>query len=249
MKAVLLILLLGGHLAKGQIQSGLRLDFQFSRIVLSNGDTLAGPVAVHFGPDLLYLAQPDGAVRTFAPANVAAFAVQGEKVVTGQGRTRPAANADPTVVRLFRTLLWPSDHPGEQRPEPAFFEQLSEGPVLLVRRQLLASRLTAVNATAPSVPSGVSRGAAAVPGRPQLPGFTAVRYANITEMQDEYFLAWATGKMVPLHKPKKDLLLAFPGQAQQLQAYAKAQGLGYTSARELQALVSYANSLLALATQ
>ena len=242
-------MLLATGWAKGQIRSGVRLDFQFSRIVLSNGDTLAGPVAVHFGPDLLYLAQPDGSVRTFAPATVAAFAVQGETVVTGQGQTRRAANGDPTVVRLFRTLLWPSEHPDAQRPEPAFFEQLSEGPVLLVRRQLLASRLTAMNAAAPSAPGGLSRGGAASAGRSQQPGFAAVRYANITEVQDEFFLAWASGKVLPLHKPKKELLLAFPDQAQQLQAYAKAQGLSYTSARDLQALVSYANSLPALATQ
>jgi hypothetical protein len=244
MRAGLLIgLLLWSSLAMAQGPRGVRLDFEFSRVVLTNGDTLAGPVAVHFSPDLLYLAQPEGTVRAIAPATVAAFAVQGEKVVTGQGRMRLAPNFDPTVVRLFRTLQWPLAHPGEQQPEPAFFEQLSEGPVLLVRRQLLASRMTAQ----PTPAGGISRGAAPVPGK-LAPPITSVRYVTITEMQDQYFLARATGEIIRLVSPKKDLLAAFPNQASQLQSYAKSRGLGYTGTRDLQELVTYANSLQVLAT-
>ncbi|WP_201987558.1 hypothetical protein [Hymenobacter rubidus] len=241
-------MLLCTGVAQGQIRSGVRLDFQFCRLVLVNGDTLSGPVAVCFGPDLLYMGQPDGSVRTFAPASVAAFAVQGEKIMTGPGRPHAVA-VDPNLVRLFRTLTWPSEHPGEQRPEPAFFEQLSEGPVLLVRRQVLTTHLTAINPAGSGRPSGPSRGAAPAPGKQMQPGFASVRYDNVVELKDEYFLAWATGELIPLRKPKKDLLTAFPQQAQQVQTYAKTQGIGYGSARELHELVSYANSLLVLATQ
>jgi hypothetical protein len=225
--------LLAAGAAAAQSNRGVHLQFQFSRVVLASGDTLAGPLAVQFSTDLLYLGQPDGSVRTFAPASVAAFAVQGQAPLRVQGKGS-VATFDPTVVRLFRTVPWPSERP-DRRPEPAFFEQLSEGPVLLLRRQSYVPRTVAFStgATGRQVPVGPAK----------LPAPIPASYRTVTELKDEFYLAWASGEMRPLRHGKKDLLAAFPAQAGQLQAYAKAHGLGYTSAAELHDLVSYVNSL------
>ncbi|GAB3866821.1 hypothetical protein GCM10028824_07920 [Hymenobacter segetis] len=240
------LLLLARGTAHGQANTGVRLDFQFSRIVLANGDTLAGPVAMHYATDVLYLAQPDGTVRNLVPGMVAAFAVQGEKFATGQGRYRVARAADPTVLRLFRTLPWNGEHP-DQRPEPYFFEQLAEGPVLLLRRQFLVPRQVALNMAGPAHGGGLSRSLPVAPGKLPVVDIAPVQFRTVNELQDVFYLAWPTGEIRALRNPRKDLLAAFPEQAQQLQAYARAQGLGFATARELHELVSYANSLASAA--
>ena len=228
--------------ANAQGTKGVRLDFRFSRVVLTNGDTLSGPVSLRQGPDLLYLAQPDGSVRTLVPAMVAAFAVQGPMPVTNGSIVRPDVSPDPTVVRLFRTLDLKPARP-DLRPEPVFFEQLSEGPVLLLRRQRVVPHQMALHMTGPSPNGGLNRGIATLPGRPLAPVPTPVHYRTVSELEDVFYLALAPDDIRPLHHLRKDLLAVFPGQAQQLQAYAKAHNLGYTSAYELHQLVSYANSL------
>lgn len=233
--------------ALGQTTTGARLDFQFSRIVLTNGDTLTGPVAMRYKTDVLYLAQPDGTVRNLYPSMVAAFAVQGERFATGQGRYRATPLADPTVLRLFRTLPWSAEHPW-QRPEPYFFEQLVEGPVLLLRRQLLVPRQRAVVKPEAVRSGGPNRGQPAASGKLPIMDIVPPQFRTLNELQDVFYLAWPTGEIRSLHNPKKDLLAAFPEQAQRLQIYARAQGLGFTEAHELSSLVTYANSLISSTT-
>ena len=236
-----LLLLVCGLSGPARAQPGagatpLRLLFRLGRVVLVAGDTLDGPVALQFGPDLLYLAQPDGSVRTFAPATVAACAVQQE-----MGAPSSPAGADPTQVRLFRSLAWSAD-PGRSRPEMAFFEQLGDGPVLLLRRQYLAQRLVAYAAPPAPVGPGGFRG----PGgdsRRGLPPPTPPRYLSLTDLRDSFFLARAPGDLASLPPTLKEVLAAFPGQAPQLHAYAKAHRLALHAARDLADLVGYANSL------
>ena len=244
MKSALLLCLglLGAGLAHAQGTWGVRLDFRFSRVVLINGDTLSGPVSIRQRPDLLYLTQPDGRVRALVPATVAAFAVQGPLPVANGPGLPQHTSPDPTVVRLFRTLNLKPARP-DLRPEPTFFEQLSEGPVLLLRRQSIVPHQVALQMTALGPNGGPDRGMATMPVRPLAPVPTPVHYRTVSEVQDVFYLAWAPGDVRELHHPRKDLLAAFPGQAQQLQAYAKAQNLGYTTAYELHQLVSYANAL------
>ncbi|MDO7847765.1 hypothetical protein Q5H92_15460 [Hymenobacter sp. M29] len=226
--------LLAAGPAVAQFNKGVHLQFQFSRVVLASGDTLAGPLAVQFSTDLLYLGQPDGSVRTFVPAAVAAFAVQGQAPLRVHSAKSGMATFDPTVVRLFRTLPWPSERP-DRRAEPAFFEQLSEGPVLLLRRQSYVPRTVAFPAEGSNRQFPV--------GSARQPAHTPAAFRTLTELKDEFYLAWASGEIRPLHHGKKDLLAAFPAHSSQLQAYAKAHGLGYHSAAELHDLVSYVNTL------
>lgn len=245
MKSALLLCigLFSTVLANAQGARGVRLDFRYSRVVLTNGDTLAGPVSMRQEPDLLYLAQPDGSVRTLVPAMVAAFAVQGPLPVANSAVMYPDASQEPNVMRLFRTIDLKPERL-DLRPEPTFFEQLSEGPVLLLRRQIVVPCQIALrmNGAGPVRAYGSMAGG---PGRPSLPvpASTPMQYRTVSKMQDVFYLAWASGEVRQLHHLRKDLLAAFPGQAQQIEAYAKAQNLGYTSAYELHQLVSYVNSL------
>ena len=232
------LLATAGHAQSRGSGNPLRLKFRLGRVVLVAGDTLDGPVALQFGPDLLLLARPDGSVRTFVPAAVAACAVQQEMPGPANG---PAA--DPNLVRLFRALPWYPDR-NRRQPEYAFFEQLGGGPVLLLRRQRLAQRTVAYT----SQPATVGAGVFGIPvgGNSRgLPPPSLPRYLSLPELRDDFFLMGASDDLAPLRAGLKDLLAAFPALAPQLQAYAQAHRLSAGSARELAELVSYANSLAA----
>ncbi|WP_210515635.1 hypothetical protein [Hymenobacter terricola] len=245
-------LFLMGVSAAAQVSSAVRLNFQFCRVVLASGDTLDGQAAVGFSTDVLYLRQPDGKVRAFSPEAVAAFAVQGEVVGSGPNRPRAPHALDPTVVRLFRSLARTPEHP-DQRPEPAFFEQLSAGPVLLLRRLCLVPRMVAIGSNPNALPAsnaaGMFWGGNGGGRAAQQAAASAVRYTTVTEFQDQFYVAWPTGEIRSIRTCKKDLLAAFPKQARQLESYAAEHRLGFTSAPELTELVNYVNSLTATATQ
>ena len=235
------LLCAGAARAQAGTEGGsLRLTFRLGRLVLLSGDTLDGPVALQFGPDLLFLARSDGSVRTFVPAAVAACAVQQEMTAATSGA---AAAADPNLVRLFLALPRPAGHQPKQ-PEFAFFEQLGSGPVLLLRRQRLAQRTVAytpapvmVGAGVFGVPAGGNSRGAPPPSPP--------RYVYLPELREEFFLVRSAADLTPLRPELKALLGAFPALAPQLQAYAQAHRLHASSARELTELVTYANSLVA----
>lgn len=215
-----------------------RLKFKLGRVVLMSGDTLDGPVALQFGPDLLLLAQTNGAVRTFAPEAIAACAVQ-QEITTSVNNAAMAT--DPNQVRLFRALPWHPDR-NRKQPEFAFFEQLGPGPVLLLRRQRLAQRTVAYT----PVPVTVGAGMFGIPlgnNSRGLPPPSPPRYLSLPELREDFFLLRAADDLVPLRPGLKELLGALPALAPQLRAYALAHRLSASSARELAELVAYANSL------
>lgn len=235
--------LLSSHTICGQTAGSFRLLFKSSSVVLANADTLAGTVALQLSPDILYLTLPDGTMRAFEPKAVAAFAVQGEIRLTPQGQPDPAHSPDPTVVRLFRSVPRPAAQTG-QPPIVAFFEQIGAGPVLLLHRPCRVVRSVALN-TPTTAPDALAR--ANMQGGRGQPLPTAAlypsRFRTISEVQDAYFLAWATGKFLPLQSPKKNVLAAFPEHAAALKQFVQARQLDCASPQGLNELVSYANSL------
>jgi hypothetical protein len=127
-----------------------------------------------------------------------------------------------------------------QRPEPLFFEQMSEGPVLLLRRQSYASIVVGTRNPGIGPLLGIQGKA---PQNPMPPPAAPTSYLTKQEVRETFYLAWPTGEIRSIKHGKKDLLAAFPQQAKQLQAFAKAHGLGYSTVAELHELVNYANSL------
>jgi hypothetical protein len=233
-------------------QTPLTQQFAGSTILLANGDTLRGPVTLRRDQDVLMMAQADGTVTTLSAVAINSFAVKGEerdsrRPVTyydnfydarngyyyGSPRfgARRAEESDLNRVRVFRTFRWNRGNDYSDFKSPAFFEQLSNGPRMLLRRESMMQR---------SVPTSGAYGGYGY-GNPYGPG----RYmGTYNVMKDDFFLTTPTGDVIALRNPKKDLLNIFRAQSKQLEQYAKQNQLDFTVARELAFIVNYANSLV-----
>ncbi|UYZ57549.1 hypothetical protein [Hymenobacter latericus] len=215
-------------------------QFASSTVVLTSGDTLRGPLTLHFDRDLLLLDLPDGRVRTIPAGEVRAFAVRGDgqpaEAATPGMQTRPLRNGrggQPWFgynrARLFLVHRWNREQPKATLACPAFFELMSGGPITLYRRcSLVLRRAPWAGAT--------FQNAAGFSGRQPL---TDHYYAPA----EKYFLGTPDGQIMRLHHPKRDVLAYFAREASAIAAYARRHHLRFTDARQLALLVDYANSL------
>lgn len=235
-------------------------EFAGSTILLANGDTLEGPLVLHRNEDVVRMTMPDNTISTLSAVAVQSFAVKGEQhdrrrdafyyddfydARRGYYYGSPAffngplpkrrERPDTSLVRVFRTYRWNRDNDYSDYKSPAFFEQLSSGPTVLLRREALVERPVYANG-----PYGYGYGG----GFGGYPYGGASRYAgSYSEVKDNFYLGTPTGSIIPLRNPKKDLLSAYRKQARQIEQYAKQNNLDYTNARELAFIVNYANSL------
>ena len=250
---LLLLLLPLATLAQRGSGQGFTQQFAQASVLLSSGDTVSGPLALHRGEDMLTMTLPDNTVRTLPAVNVQSFAVRGERydrrreqyyyyddfysmrqgyyygspfftpMPTPRRRERP----DTTLTRVFRTYRWNRDNDYSDFRAPGFFEQLSSGPVILLRREgLVEQPITYSN------PYGYGYGG--MPGRPM---------GYYTVIKDNFYLGLPNGNVVSLRNPKKDLLSYFRAHERQIEQYAKTNKLNYSDPRELAYIVNYANSL------
>ncbi|WP_149867201.1 hypothetical protein [Solirubrum puertoriconensis] len=239
-------------------QRNLVQQFDAATVVLTSGDTLRGPAALHTDRDVLLISMPDNSVRTVAALSVAAFATRGEKEHpanyfdqyydfydarrgyfygnTGWGplpmqarRQRP----DTARVREFRTFRWNRGNDYSDFRSPAFFEQLSQGPVLLLRRESLTER--PVSAADPMFRPYYAYAPIAALPRGTMGYYTTIR--------DQFFLGTPDGKVVMLRNPKRDLLAYFKPESDRVERYAKEHRLSFSEAHDLAFIVNYANSL------
>ncbi|GAA4007114.1 hypothetical protein GCM10022408_18750 [Hymenobacter fastidiosus] len=226
-------------------------QFAGSTVLLANGDTLQGPLALHHAQDVVLITLPDNSVSTLSAVAVQSFAVKGEKaqrrssfndfydarqgyyygnpyyndIAPRQRRER----VDTSLVRVYRTYRWNHDNDYSDFKSPGFFEQLSRGPQVLLRREIQVER--SVN-NAPGA-YGYGAGYGGIP-----------RYAGTyTEIQDKFYLGTPNGTVVPLRNPRKDVLAVFRSQARQLEQYARENKLSFTEPRDLAFIVNYANYL------
>jgi hypothetical protein len=252
---ILLSGLLTALVPAAQAQRSFVQEFAGATVLLANGDTIRGPLILHRSEDVIRITRPDQTVSTLSPVAVKAFAVKAEV-----GNNLPAYRyddfydarngyfygnpplytpavamrrnqRDTTRTRIFRTYRWNRDQDYSDFKSPAFFEQLSAGPTLLLRRQELVER----NVVDP-YNRGLSRGMYGPPG---------TRYGSLTEIKDMLYLATLQGEIVPLRNPKKDLLNYFRTFSRQIEQYAKQNKLNFGVPRELAYIVNYANSLQA----
>lgn len=257
LSAVLVALVLGLMPASGALaqRSNFVQEFAGSTILLANGDTLEGPLVLHRNEDVVRMTMPDNTINTLSAVAVQSFAVKGEQVDRRRDayyyddfydarrgyyygspaffnrplpkrRERP----DTSLVRVFRTYRWNRDNDYSDYKSPAFFEQLSSGPTVLLRREALVERPVYA-----AGPYGYGGGYG---------GYGPSRYAgSYSEIKDNFYLGTSTGNIIPLRNPKKDMLAAYPKLARQIEKYAKQNNLNFTIARELAFIVNYANSL------
>jgi hypothetical protein len=252
---LLLGLLLGPARTRAQRNSYVQ-QFAGSTVLLTSGDTLQGPLALHHAEDAVLITMPDNTVSTLSAVAVQSFAVKGEKEQRRNGFNdffdarqgyyygNPYYNGvtprqrrervDTSLVRVYRTYRWNHDNDYSDFKSPGFFEQLSRGPQVLLRREVLVER--PVN----YAPSPYGYGGYGYGGVPRYGG-------SYTEIQDKFYIGTPAGNVVPLRNPKKDLLSVFRAQAKQLEQYAKENKLSFTEARDLAYLVNYANYLQAQA--
>ncbi|SNC63931.1 hypothetical protein SAMN06265337_0978 [Hymenobacter gelipurpurascens] len=236
--------------------TGFTQQFTQGTVLLATGDTIAGPLALHRSEDVLTMTMLDNTVRTLPAVNVQSFAVQGERynrqreqyyyddfyaMRQGYYYGNPFFNSmplprrrerpDTALVRVFRVYRWNRDNDYSDFRTPGFFEQLSSGPTILLRREGLVQRPVTYNS-----PYGYGYGYGAPYGMGRPVGY-------YTEVKDSFYLGLPDGNVLPLRNPKKDLLSYFHTNSRQLEQYAKQNKLDFNDPRELAYIVNYANSL------
>ncbi|UYZ60379.1 hypothetical protein [Hymenobacter latericus] len=254
------VLCLAGWLAAPRAlgQRNLVQQFDAATVVLTSGDTLRGPAALHTDRDVLLMSMPDNSVRTVAALAVTSFATRGEQAQPanyfdqyydfydarrgyfygnpGWGPLPVQARhqrPDTARVRVFRTFRWNRGNDYSDFRSPAFFEQLSRGPVLLLRRESLIER--PVSAADPMFRPYYAYAPIAALPRGTMGYYTTIR--------DQFFLGTPEGNVVMLRNPRRDLLAYFRPEADRIERYAKQHRLSFSEAHELAFIVNYANSL------
>ncbi|MCB2410128.1 hypothetical protein [Hymenobacter lucidus] len=250
LRFLFLFLLTGLLAAPAQAQRTYYVqEFAGSTVLLTNGDTLQGPLTLHGGEDVIRITMPDNTVSTLSAVAIESFAVKGEKQqrrnvdgydffdtrrgyyygnpVINPGMISPTsrrARVSADLVRVYRTYRWNHDNDYSDFKSPGFFEQLSNGPYMLLRREVQVEKRA-------YSPGPYGYGGA--------PGYNA----TYIDIDDKYYLATPTGNVRPLRSVKKDLLAIFKPQAKQIEKYAKDNNLSFTQGRDLAFIVNYANSL------
>jgi hypothetical protein len=134
-------------------------QFDQGAVLTTAGDTIKGRIEFQQHADQLIVFCQDGTIRALSPARIRLFAVHAERqyyLPYGQGLVQgsflgkhselttslPSFLLDSTTVFLFRAYPWREPGPGGRSyPSIVFFEQLSNGPYLLLRRQQLFAHL------------------------------------------------------------------------------------------------------------
>lgn len=219
-------------------QPTLAQEFRYSTVVLHTGDTLRGPCVMMLDTDLLFISMPDQTVRSVPAVAVRTFAVRGEimRPVNSPQTFRPTQNRSQLWwygtqrARQFLVYPWNRDKAYASSQAPAFFERLNGGPVIMLRRRVLLPRVVRWT-------------------EPMIPGAMPAHYMRRTlsneyvEPRDYFYLATPEGRIVPLRRPKRDLLAYFPVEAEQLEKLANDQNLSFNNAYHLARLVDFANEL------
>ncbi|ALD21008.1 hypothetical protein [Hymenobacter sp. DG25A] len=236
--------------------------FAAATVLLADGDTIRGPLILHHNEDVIRITMPDKTVRTFSPIAVKSFTVKGEvdnNLTENQAypekkphpddlsmRQIGYANSsgysfnsrssykqalplwltrlDTLHVKVYRTYRWNRSQANSKFTLPVFFEQLSNGPVCLLRRQELEKRVIRAYSNSSTYNQ-------------------ETRFYR--PVKDLLYLGTPQGEVVPLRKPKKDLLGFYHTKSRQIQQYARQNKLDFSFSRELALIVDYANSISA----
>jgi hypothetical protein len=188
------------------------------RIVLTNGDTLNGPLTFHRTEDIIRITVADGSIQAFAPVNVTSFTVT-------DSRSR--------VSQTFRPYPWNRDNDYSDFKAPAFFEVVSDGKYTLVKREILATRSQNY--------SPMYAGGYGGYYDPYGYNYGGPRYQTV--VQDLFYLYTPKGEIKALRNPKRDLEDLFQEKARHMKDFVRKNRLEYDNARDLAIILSHFNSL------
>ena len=219
---VLGVLLSTGQQAQAQVH--LRDDyvkqFKAGAVVLADGRKLEGAVTLNRAKSTVLIRTPDDTVYNIPAAVIEGFAVEEEPRPSGEGYVTP--------VRVYRPYYVIRNRKPVSKTR-IFFEQLSDGPTYLLRREQPATQPTFVGSPYTYSPYSYSQS-----------GFPGEGAATI---QDVFYLSIGPDNILALRDPKRDVLAYFRQQAPQIKQYVRENKLRYTNARELASIVNYANTL------
>jgi hypothetical protein len=239
--------------SKVEAQHSYVQHFAAATILLTNGDTIRGPLILHRNEDVIRITMPDKTVHTLSAIAVKAFIVKGEvdnnltelqsdypdlnmrqigyssKYWVNYKQAAPLwlTRLDTLNKRVFLAYRWNRNQDYSAFKSPSFFELLSDGPTKLLRRQYLEERVIR--------DVGYTKPYTVVPRQDKF----------YSEVKDMLFLGTPKGEVVRLRNPKKDLLSFFQTYRRQIEQYAKQNKLHFTDSRELACIVNYANSISA----
>ncbi len=228
---------------------GFEQQWARGSVILSTGDTIDGPVVLHHEEETLEVRVSDGTTRTYAAVNVRYFIVTNEAAQRnrngglanfGNGMLSPygmspygygmgpglwAGNqrTDTSGVKLYVTYLWNRGNDYSDFRAPAFFQQLTDGNIRLLKREQLVQRMMSAD--------------------PYYRYSMAGMGGYYTEIQSSYFLADPQGNLTALRNLKKDFLAYFGKNSKKIQAYVKENRLSFNNAYELLMIMRYADTL------
>jgi len=185
------------------------------KVILTNGDTIYGPLTLYPAQDVINVQNPDGTVSAFSPVNVQYFVAQEQP----SGKTY-----------LFRTKMWDLGRAYSDFKKPTFFEQLNQGALTLMRRELPVTRSTG---SANSVYDRSRYNS----------GFYPVKYVAAEQGQELYYVLLPNGEIVTLRNVRKDLHRLFGKKSGEVKEYVKEKNLDYERPYKLVAIINYFNSL------
>lgn len=211
--AFLLVLLL----AQGEVRAQLRQGFDneswlYGKVVLATGDSLEGAVIYYPAQDVVQIASEDGIINSYSAVNVRYFSVSG--VYDGK-------------PQLFKSLLWRRDNRQGDFRVPVFFEQVCQGPLVLLKRYSGVK-------TAKSEEMATSL---------QLPHAFPHFATDGQELQEVYYLLLGEEEIVQLRNHKRELQKLYGSKSGQMRQYVRTNNLDYNSSKDLMTIVNHYNSL------
>jgi hypothetical protein len=196
-------------------------QFKAGAVVLADGRKLEGAVTLNRAKSIVLVRTPSDTVYNIPAAVIEGIAVEEEP--------RPSEEGYVTPVRVYRPYYVIHNRKPVSKTR-IFFEQLSDGPTYLLRRQQPATQPTFAGSPYSYSPYSYNQGSFSNEGA-------------ATTIQDVFYLSIGSDNILALRDPKRDVLAFFRQQAPQIKQYARENKLHYTNARELASIVNYANSL------
>lgn len=188
-------------------------EWPAGKVVLTNGDTIYGPLTFHRTQEVINVHNEDGTISAFSPVNVQYFVAQ----------EQPSSRS-----YTFRTLMWNLGRDYTDFKKPTFFEQLNQGPLTLVMRERYVRRDVHY---------------ASGHGYQSNPNMYPMGNDYVDQVSQLYYVLLQDGEIVTLRNVRKDLHRLFGKKSKKVKTYVKNKKLDYSKPHELIAIVNYFNSL------